>query len=162
MLGLFKKNAELTFERRYDAPIGTVWDAWTRPEMLREWWGPAKTTVPDCEVDLRVGGTLRIVMEATAEMGKYAGTRWPMTGTLTAVEAPTRLTYEARSWTEGDDDTTIEHVNDVTFASDGDGTLVRLLVTISDLGSAGKMAAFGMRWGYKAQLGKLETFLASR
>jgi uncharacterized protein YndB with AHSA1/START domain len=50
---LFKKEKELTFERTYAAPIEAVWEAWTRPELLRQWWGPEKTTVPECGVDLR-------------------------------------------------------------------------------------------------------------
>jgi uncharacterized protein YndB with AHSA1/START domain len=113
ILQLFKKK-ELTFERTYAAPIDDVWAAWTRAEQLREWWGPDKTTVVACEVDLRVGGRIHLVMEAGAGMGKYAGTRWPMEGTLTRVDPPHTLAYEARSWTEGEQDTsTIEHVNEL-------------------------------------------------
>ena len=159
---LFRKKKELTFERVYDAPRETVWRAWTDPEMLRGWWGPDKTTVPLCEVDLRPGGTISIVMEATADMGKYEGTRWPMVGTFTVIDEPERLAYEARSWTEGDEDgTTIRHENRVTFTDEGAGrTRVHLLVTITEIGPKAKMAAFGMKWGYKAQLDKLEELLA--
>lgn len=152
---------ELDFERTYDAPIDVVWDAWTRPEMLREWWGPPKTSIPECDVDLRVGGAIRIVMEAGPEMGKYAGTRWPLEGTFTTVEQPSRLVYDARSWTEGEEDTTtIEHTNEVTLSAEGGKTVVRLHITINEIGSGAKMAAFGMKWGYKAQFDKLEAFLA--
>lgn len=156
ILQMFKKTKAMTFERSYAAPVDVVWQAWTRPEMLREWWGPEKTSVPECELDLRVGGDLRIVMEAGEAMGKYQGTRWPMAGTFTHVEAPTRLTYEARSWTEGEEEgTTIEHTNDVVF-TDRDGTThVLLTVTITAIGPKAKMAAFGMKFGYKAQLDKL-------
>ena len=161
ILQMFKKTKELTFERSYDAPLEVVWQAWTRPEMLREWWGPDKTTVPECEIDLRVGGDLRIVMEAGAEMGKYQGTRWPMVGTFTAVDAPTRLTYDARSWTEGEEEgTTIEHSNELTLTERDGATHVRLEIAITSIGPKAKMAAFGMKWGYKQQLDKLGKFLA--
>lgn len=161
MLRLSKNPKQLNFERTYAAPIETVWRAWTEPELLRRWWGPDKTTVPECEIDLQVGGTLRIVMEAGEEMGKYAGTRWPMAGELTVVDPSTHLAYDARSWTEGEEDTTtIEHTNDVTLRSTGEGTAVTLAVTITDVGSKAKMAAFGMKWGYKAQLDKLTALLA--
>lgn len=76
---LFKKAKELNFERSYPAPIVTVWRAWTEPDLIRQWWGPEHTTVTACEIDPRVGGTLHIVMEAGEGMGKYQGTRWPMT-----------------------------------------------------------------------------------
>jgi len=160
-LGLFKKTKQISFDRTYDAPIDKVWQAWTDAGMLRQWWGPEKTLVTDCEVDLRVGGDIRIVMEAGPEMGKYAGTRWPMAGTFTEIEPQSRLVYDARSWTEGEEDTTtIEHTNEVTITGRGEATVVRLEVTITDVGPKAKMAAFGMKWGYKAQLGKLEELLA--
>ena len=79
-LQLFRKKKELAFERTYTAPITAVWEAWTRPELLREWWGPEKTTIPECEVDVRVGGRIYIVMEAGEGMGKYQGSRWPLEG----------------------------------------------------------------------------------
>jgi uncharacterized protein YndB with AHSA1/START domain len=162
ILQLFKKRKELTFERSYAAPIDAVWDAWTRAEMLREWWGPDKTTITDCEIDLRVGGRIFVVMEAGEGMGKYQGTRWPMEGTFSLIEPHRRLEYDARSWTEGEEETsTIEHVNELTLAQDGDSTVVSLRITINAIGSGAKMAAFGMKWGYKAQLDKLETYLAS-
>lgn len=163
---LFKKTKELGFERTYAAPIDTVWRAWTDADMLREWWGPEKTTIPECEVDARVGGRIRVVTEATAEMGKYQGTRWPMEGTFTVVDQETRLTYEARSWTEGEEEgTTIEHVNDLTFAAaggSGGGTTVTLNVTIHKIGPKAKMAAFGMKWGYKQYFDKLDAFLSGQ
>lgn len=162
IMQLFRKTKELTFERAYAAPIVTVWDAWTRPELLRQWWGPEKTSITDCEVDLRVGGRIHVVMEAGPEMGKYEGTRWPMEGTFSLVEPHHHLAYDARSWTEGErDTTTIEHTNDVTLTEEGGKTVVNLSVTITAIGPAAKMAAFGMKWGYKAQLDKLETLLAA-
>lgn len=161
ILQMFKKPKELTFERSYSVPVDVVWRAWTQPEMLREWWGPEKTTVPECAIDLRVGGSIRVVMEATAEMGKYQGTRWPMEGTFTEIEAPIRLAYDARSWTEGEEEgTTIGHTNEVTLTELGGATRVELRVTITSIGPKAKMAAYGMKWGYRAQLDKLEQLLA--
>jgi uncharacterized protein YndB with AHSA1/START domain len=157
---LFSKRKGFTLERSYTAPVAAVWDAWTRPELLRAWWGPEHTTVTDCEVDLRVGGRIHVVMEAGPGMGKYQGTRWPMDGTFTLIEEAQRLTYEARSWTEGDETATIDHVNDLTLAEDGASTTITLQVQILRTGSGAKMAAFGMKWGYKAHLDHLETVLA--
>jgi len=94
-------------------------------------------------------------------MGKYAGTRWPLVGTFTVVEKPSRLVFDARSWTEGEEEgSTIHHTNELMLKADGDGTVVHLHITIDQIGPKAKMAAFGMKWGYKAQLDKLETLLA--
>lgn len=156
---LFKKRKELHFERSYPASVDAVWRAWTEADRLRAWWGPPKTAITDCEVDLRIGGRIYIVTEATEEMGKYKGTRWPMDGNFTRIDELRRLTYDARSWTEGEEATTIHHTNDLTLAGDGETTLVTLHVSISEIGPKAKMAAFGMKWGYKAQLDALEKHL---
>ncbi|WP_260760060.1 SRPBCC domain-containing protein [Mycobacterium sp. SMC-4] len=158
---MFKKTKTLRLERTYRAPIATVWRAWTEPQMLREWWGPEKTFVPECEIDLVVGGRIYIVTEAGEGMGKYQGTRWPMSGTFTQIEAPVRLRYDARSWTEGEEDgSTIQHTNNITLAEDDGATVVQLHIAITAIGPKAKMAAFGMKWGYKAQLDKLEQLLS--
>ena len=161
-LQLFKKHKQLDFERSYPAPLATVWRAWTEPELLRRWWGPEHTTVTDCDVDLRIGGTIHIVMEAGDGMGKYRGTRWPMTGIFTRIDDHDQLGYDAQSWTDGEREaTTIDHTNTVTFIGDADSTTVRLQITITKIGPKARMAAFGMKWGYKAYLDKLENLLAT-
>lgn len=160
ILQAFRKRKDLNFERTYAAPIETVWRAWTKPDELREWWGPDNTTVPECEIDLRVGGEIRVVMEADEGMGKYQGTRWPMVGTFTLIEENSRLVYEARSWTEGEEDTTtILHTNYLTLTENGDETIVELRISITEIGPKAKMAAFGMKWGYKQQLDKLNDYV---
>jgi uncharacterized protein YndB with AHSA1/START domain len=152
---------ELDFERTYDAPLATVWQAWTDPEMLKKWWGPNDVIVPECEVELREGGRIYIVMEASAAMGDYKGTRWPMEGTFTEVTEPTRLTYSAKAWTEGQEETTtIEQVNDLTLIDDNGKTIVKIKATLHKAGPAAGMAVEGMKWGYTQQLDKLEKFLA--
>jgi Activator of Hsp90 ATPase homolog 1-like protein len=46
------------------APRERVFRNWTEPEQLRRWWGPGAFTCPDAQVDLRAGGTYRLVMQA--------------------------------------------------------------------------------------------------
>lgn len=115
---LLRNKKELHFERSYAAPVDVVWRAWTEADRLRAWWGPEKTTVAECAIDLHVGGRLYIVTVASQAMGKYAGTRWPMEGTFTRIDERQRLTYDARSWTVGAEATeTIHHTNDLTLTT---------------------------------------------
>jgi uncharacterized protein YndB with AHSA1/START domain len=155
-----KKN--LVFERTYSASRHRVWQAWTQPEQLKLWWGPEKTFIPECEVDLRIGGIFRIVMEADEGMGKYRGIRWPMAGEITSLDEAALLCFDARSWTEGEEaETTIHHSNELVLADDPDGgTAMRLCVTITEIGQGAKLAAFGMKWGYKQQFQKLDAHLS--
>lgn len=89
--------AELTYDvhvvREFDAPIERVWDAWTRPEDLRAWWGPAGFTCPRAEADVRPGGRIFVTMRAPEDWG---GFEQHSTWTLTEVEAPTLLRYVFR------------------------------------------------------------------
>ena len=48
--------------RVFDAPRGLVFDAFTRPELLKRWFGPRGWSLVVCEVDLRVGGGFRFVL----------------------------------------------------------------------------------------------------
>ncbi len=52
---------ELALSRVFAAPSALVFDAWTKPELLRRWYGPSGWQLVVCEVDLRVGGAWRFV-----------------------------------------------------------------------------------------------------
>jgi uncharacterized protein YndB with AHSA1/START domain len=81
----------LRIERTFDAPAQDVYDAWTSEEVLRRWIhaGPDWST-PVAEVDLRVGGELRIVMR------RPDGTDEGATGEYREVDPPNRLVF---TWT---------------------------------------------------------------
>ncbi|HJT38617.1 MAG TPA: SRPBCC family protein [Actinomycetota bacterium] len=54
-------DTTILLEREFDAPRRLVWDAMTKPGFVKQWWGPRGTTLPVCEIDLRVGGEWRYV-----------------------------------------------------------------------------------------------------
>lgn len=51
------KAADFVITRVFAAPRDLVWQAFTDPEHMKEWWGPAGSTVVSSKMDLRVGGT---------------------------------------------------------------------------------------------------------
>jgi uncharacterized protein YndB with AHSA1/START domain len=53
---------EIRIVRVYDAPVGVVWDAWTDPAQVAQWWGPRGFTLTTHSKDLRPGGTWRYTM----------------------------------------------------------------------------------------------------
>ena len=63
---------DMTIVRVFDAPRRLVWQAWTEPQRLAQWFGPKGFTNPVCEVDARPGGALRVTMQAPD------GTQYPM------------------------------------------------------------------------------------
>jgi uncharacterized protein YndB with AHSA1/START domain len=86
----------LRIERTYQAPIEAVFDAWTTEEVIRRWWQAQRGwETTEAEVDLRVGGAVRVVMRDPTEDVDYGAG-----GTYTEIERPTRLAF---TWTwDGD------------------------------------------------------------
>jgi uncharacterized protein YndB with AHSA1/START domain len=62
---------DIVLTRVFDAPWPMVYDAFTKPELIKRWWGAKRGTLVVCEVDLRVGGAWRYVMRLPggAEIG---------------------------------------------------------------------------------------------
>ena len=88
----------LRMERTYDAPAQTVFDAWTSEEVMRRWWHAGRDwETPVAQVDLRVGGAIRVVMRNPHEDIEYGGG-----GEYTEVDPPRRLAF---TWTWDGDST---------------------------------------------------------
>jgi uncharacterized protein YndB with AHSA1/START domain len=82
-------------ERTFDAPAEDVFDAWTSEEVIRRWFIPAAGwQEPSAEVELRVGGKIRVVMRDPDGEPVEAG------GEYTRIERPHRLAF---TWTFDDD-----------------------------------------------------------
>jgi uncharacterized protein YndB with AHSA1/START domain len=62
---------DIVVTRLIDAPVESVWKAWTGPERVMRWWGPQYFTSPSCKIDLREGGKYVFCMRAPKEQGGY-------------------------------------------------------------------------------------------
>jgi uncharacterized protein YndB with AHSA1/START domain len=86
----------LRIERTFQAPIEAVFDAWTSEEVIRRWWHvELGWETAAAEVDLRVGGAVRVVMRDPEKDAEYGGG-----GTYTEIDPPTRLAF---TWIWDDD-----------------------------------------------------------
>lgn len=56
-------DREVVVTRTFDAPARLVFEAWTKPELFKQWWVPRSMgmTLRSCELDVRTGGTYRLV-----------------------------------------------------------------------------------------------------
>jgi uncharacterized protein YndB with AHSA1/START domain len=50
------EKERMVVTRVFDAPRALVWEAWTNPKYVMQWWGPKGFTSPVCKMDFRVGG----------------------------------------------------------------------------------------------------------
>jgi len=57
-----KSDREAEISRVFDAPRRLVWEAISKPEHLRHWWGPRRNEMVSCELDFRPGGSWRYVV----------------------------------------------------------------------------------------------------
>jgi uncharacterized protein YndB with AHSA1/START domain len=79
-------DREITMTRVFAAPRNLVFDAWTKPELVRRWLlGPPGWTMPVCEIDLKVGGAYRF------EWLGQDGTRMGMGGVYREIVIPERI-----------------------------------------------------------------------
>jgi len=87
--GMLKVTAptdrEIVLTRIFDAPRAMVFDAFTKPELLKRWFGPRGWSLDVCEVDLKVGGKWRFVMRG------LDGTSMGMGGVYLEIAPPERL-----------------------------------------------------------------------
>ena len=112
-------------QRRIAAPPAAVFDAWTHPDVLRDWWSASADLRPgSIEVDLRVGGAFRLAMVDADGVEHVA------VGEYVTVDRPVRLSF-TWNWLESHADAADGNgtLVDVSFAPDGDGTLVTLTHT---------------------------------
>lgn len=93
-------DREIVMTRVFDAPRTLVFDAFTKPELVKQWLlGPPGWSMPVCEIDLRVGGAYRFVWRGPdgSEMG--------MRGVHREIVVPERLVATERfdeSWYPGE------------------------------------------------------------
>src|SRR3954470_6394272 len=110
-----KTDRELVGARTFNAPANIVFEAWTKPELFKRWWVPKSSgvTMLSCEMDVRVGGTYRLVFRQPS-----SGQPVAFFGRYTEVTPNSRIV-----WTndEGGEDGA---VTTVTFKEQGDKTLV--------------------------------------
>jgi len=78
-------DRELTYTRTFNAPRALVFEAMTKPEHLRNWYGPRKMTMTLCEVDFRVGGKYRYVLKDTG------GNEHAFSGRFMEIDPPKRV-----------------------------------------------------------------------
>jgi uncharacterized protein YndB with AHSA1/START domain len=141
----------LRLERTFDAPAQVVFDAWISPEVLRRWWpaGPGWDT-PVAEVDVRVGGTLRLVMR------RPDGQEFGGSGEYLEIRPPERLVFTWR-W-DGNGGNEGPQVVEVEFNERPDGTTA---VVLTNTGLRDEEARRSHEEGWQASFDNLDRVLAS-
>lgn len=142
----FAPKAQLVLTRVFKAPRKLVFQAWTDPKHLAQWWGPREFTTEIREMNVKPGGAWSYVMRGPD------GNEYPFDGVYVEVVEPERLVFdgsihgvpEQRVWTE------------VTFADQGGKTEVN----VRQLYTFESDATRGASIGWNQQFYRLEELLA--
>ncbi len=78
---------DMVLTRVFDAPVESVWQAWTESDQLMRWWGPTGFTCPLARMDVRQGGTSLVAMRSPDGQDHYN------TWTYTSIEPGRRLEF---------------------------------------------------------------------
>ena len=146
-------DREIVITRAFDAPRTLVWDAFTKPELVRQWLlGPPGWTMPVCEIDFRVGGHYRYVWrDATGmEMG--------MGGVHREIVVPERIVVTEKfdqSWYPG------EAIGTITLLEKGARTTLTQIVQYESREAREVVLKSPMESGLAASYDRLEQLVAS-
>lgn len=109
------REKEVIFNRIFDAPINLVWEAWTTPEHLAQWWGPTGFTLTTYEMEVKPGSVWRFMMHGPD------GTDFPNKVQYLEVDKPKRLVYR-----HVDDDGSMDVAFTVTVTMEALGDQTKL------------------------------------
>ena len=144
---------EIVMTRIFDSPRSRVFDALTRPELLKCWcYGPDGWALVACEVDLKVGGTYRFVLRGTD------GTKMGLGGVYREIVPPERIVNTElfdEDWTGGE----TQHTTVLT--EEGGKTTLTSTVRYSSQEARDAALKSGMLRGVRASYDRLEALLAA-
>jgi uncharacterized protein YndB with AHSA1/START domain len=146
-----KSDRELVVTRTFNAPVHIVFQAWSKAELFKQWWVPksAGLSLLSCDMDVRTGGTYRLVFRHPT-----SGQPMAFFGTYREVTPHKRLV-----WTNDESDQGA--VTTVTFEENAGKTLV-VLHEIYPTEAALDEALAGSADGLPEQFAQLDELLTSR
>ncbi len=147
-----KSDRELVVTRTFNGPARIVFEAWTKPELLKRWWAPKSFGVSfiACEADVRAGGSYRFVFG-------HPASQQPMEffGRYIEVTPHSRLVWTNDEAGEGGAVTT------VTFEARGAGTLVVMHDLYPSKEALDGAIASGSTGGFSETFGQLDELLVT-
>jgi len=152
---------EFVLTRVFNAPREIVFKAWTDPKQMARWWGPKSFTNPVCQMDVRPGGKMRIVMRGPD------GKEYPFKGVFLEVVEPERLVYTNDSSEHGQEWHNLvnpdrekgEPITTVTFEDESGKTRLTVRMVFPSTKLRDGYLRGGLSQGFEQSLDRLEDVL---
>lgn len=148
-------SREVLFTRELNAPRERVFNFWTDPKLLAQWWGPRGFTNPACEADPRPGGSILIHMRAPD------GKVWPMKGIFNEIVKPSRIVFSNTPLDEKGSPM-FETLTTVTLAEEGGKTKLAVRAKAENAPAYAAPMLDGMEEGWSQSLDRLLEKVAER
>ena len=147
-------ECEIVMTRVFNAPRDLVFDALTKPELVKRWLlGPPGWSMPVCEIDLNVGGKYRYVWRN--DDGREMG----MGGTYREIKRPQRIVHTElfdEAWYEG------ESLNTWTLTEKDGNTILTVTSRYESTETRDSVLDSGMESGVATSYNRLDDILASQ
>ena len=153
-----KTNNTVNVHREFAADLALVWDAWTKPELLDQWWAPKPYKTQTKFMDFREGGHWLYAMvspENEMHWGRNDYQKIDLQKSFTGLDAfcdeqgVFNKELPRTQWTN-------------TFAEAGDKTLVSIVATYPSLADLEKIIALGFKEGFTMALENLDQYLEAQ
>jgi uncharacterized protein YndB with AHSA1/START domain len=144
-------DTHIVVTRHFAAPPEVVYRAHTDPDLIQQWLlGPEGWTMPVCINEATPGGKFRF------EWSNGKGHQFSITGEYLELEPHNRIVHVERMHLP--DPTPDNHI-ETTFSAEGDGTLMRIRMTLPDAQTRGAMIETGMASGMEASYVRLDKMI---
>ena len=153
-----KENNTVNVQREFAADLALVWDAWTKPEMLDQWWAPKPYKTQTKFMDFSEGGHWLYFMISPENAKHWCRNDYKKIDpqqSYTGLDAfcdehgIVNKEMPRTQWTN-------------TFTQRGDKTLVQIVATYESLADLEKIIALGFKEGFTMALGNLDQLLEAQ
>ena len=153
-----KENNTIHVEREFAAGLPLVWDAWTTPELLDQWWAPKPYHVETKTMDFRTGGHWFYAMISPENVAHWCRADYSLVEQHKAFSGLDAFCDE-----EGNINEDFPRSNwNVSFAETGEHTTVNITIGYQSLADLEKIIELGFKEGFTMALGNLDQYIESQ
>lgn len=152
-----QENNTINIKRAFAADIATVWEAWTNPTLLDQWWAPKPYKTQTKTMDFRAGGCWLYAMLSPEGMAHWCKADYKTVDALKSYsaldafcdeEGNVNLEFPRSFWTN-------------TFIAEEASTMVEIQIKYDSLEDLEKIIQLGFKEGFTMALGNLDELLAA-
>ena len=146
---------QIHVSREFHGPLSKVWDAWTNPEILDQWWAPKPWRARTHSMNFTEGGTWRYAMVGPANEEHWCRADYSYINTESQYKA-----LDAFTDPEGNVNNEMPRSNwSVSFNEKDDGTVVNIVITYPSLDAMKQIIELGFKEGFTMAMENLDELL---